>query len=68
MWRNWNDAGERDLRTIHGVTKVTCPNTEKIALDAWFRAEKLPRAPRKSRQHRRAKAVATKPRARRRSR
>ncbi len=42
MWNNWNDAGQRDLRTHHRGEKVTCPGVEKIGLNAWFHAEKLP--------------------------
>lgn len=42
MWNNWDDAGKRDLRTHHRGEKVTCPGVEKIGLNAWFHAEKVP--------------------------
>ena len=49
MWNNWADDGERDLRTHHRGEKVTCPDAEKIGLNAWFHGEKKWRAPRPSR-------------------
>ena len=49
MWSNWDDAGERDLRTHHGGEKVTCPDVEKIGLNAWFHGEKPRQTPGKSR-------------------
>ena len=49
MWNNWADDGERDLRTHHRGEKVTCPDAEKIGLNAWFHGEKKRRAPRPSR-------------------
>ena len=64
MWNNWADDGERDLRTHHRGEEVTCPDAEKIGLNAWFHAEKPRRTPWKSRKRRQEKAVSTKSRKR----
>ena len=68
MWNNWADDGERDLRTHHRGEKITCPDAEKIGLNAWFHGEEKRRAPWKSRKHLQEKAVDANPRNRNRSR
>ena len=39
LWNNYDD-GKREQRTQHGGEKVTCPNVEKICLNAWFHGQK----------------------------
>lgn len=40
MWSNVTFDGNGSLQTLHGGESVTCPNTQKIGLNAWFRDTK----------------------------